>query len=71
LQLIPVPALPKKIAIDDIMKSVKKDKKTTSGVTRFVLLDGIGRAFSDKKITPEILQTTLSKFFHHQKLTKK
>jgi len=53
---IPVPPLPPKVSAETFFSHMTKDKKIRSGHLHFVLLNGIGKAFSDSKVSERDLR---------------
>lgn len=52
--------LPDGIDIDDILVALKSDKKVQSGKVRFVLPEGIGKAFVTDQVSDELVRAVLS-----------
>ncbi|MDB9786984.1 3-dehydroquinate synthase [Bacteriovoracaceae bacterium] len=57
-----IPRIPKELKIDDIMASISRDKKTSKGVTRFVLLETIGTSKVVKKIDKKLVRSAIDVF---------
>lgn len=53
--------LPKNINIDDILVTLRSDKKVKSGKVRFVLPKRIGEAFVTDQVTDDIIRGVLEK----------
>ena len=51
--------IPREIAIDDILESIKSDKKVKAGKVRFILPTAIGKVTITDKVTPEIITKAL------------
>jgi 3-dehydroquinate synthase len=56
LRRLPVPPIPKKLERDFIFSFMKKDKKSSGGKIRFVLLDRLGHSVSDSGVKPADLE---------------
>ena len=52
--------IPSKIDIDDILETIKSDKKVKAGKVRFILPTAIGKVTITDKVTPEIITEALS-----------
>lgn len=52
--------IPQKIAIADILETIKSDKKVKAGKVRFILPTAIGKVTITDKVTPEIITEALS-----------
>lgn len=55
--------LPENINIDDILITLRSDKKVKSGKVRFVLPKRIGEAFVTDQVTDDIIRSVLEKMF--------
>lgn len=55
--------LPPTINIDDILTSLRSDKKVKAGKVRFVLPKGIGEAFVTDQVTDDTIRTVLETMF--------
>ena len=55
--------LPENINIDDILITLRSDKKVKSGKVRFVLPNRIGEAFVTDQVTDDIIRSVLEKMF--------
>ena len=55
--------LPADLSIDDILVTLRSDKKVKSGKVRFVLPKRIGEAFVTDQVTDETIRTVLEKMF--------
>lgn len=53
--------LPENISIDDILVTLRSDKKVKAGKVRFVLPKRIGEAFVTDEVTDEIIRTVLER----------
>ena len=51
--------IPPEIAIEDILETIKSDKKVKAGKVRFILPTGIGKVIITDKVTPEIITSAL------------
>ena len=52
--------IPARIAIADILETIKSDKKVKAGKVRFILPTAIGKAMISDRVTPEIITKALS-----------
>ncbi|MEM9482250.1 MAG: 3-dehydroquinate synthase [Cyanobacteria bacterium P01_F01_bin.116] len=55
--------LPAALNIDDILTTLRSDKKVKSGKVRFVLPQRVGAAFVTDQVTDDIIRTLLNKMF--------
>lgn len=55
--------LPENLKIDDILTTLRSDKKVKSGKVRFVLPKRIGEAFVTDQVTDDIIRSVLEKMF--------
>ena len=53
--------IPPELAIEDILETIKSDKKVKAGKVRFILPTEIGKAVISNRVTPEIITKALSK----------
>ena len=51
--------IPSEIAIEDILETIKSDKKVKAGKVRFILPTAIGKAIISDRVTPEIITKAL------------
>jgi 3-dehydroquinate synthase len=61
LDRIPVPALPKRLIFDEILQTMKKDKKSSRNLVRFVLLKKIGKTVSDREVQESDLRAAFQR----------
>lgn len=52
--------IPSELAIEDILETIKSDKKVKAGKVRFILPTAIGKAIISDRVTPEIITKALS-----------
>ena len=52
--------IPSKLAIADILETIKSDKKVKAGKVRFILPTAIGKVIISDRVTPEIVTKALS-----------
>ena len=52
--------IPTKLAIADILETIKSDKKVKAGKVRFILPQAIGKVIITDQVTPEIISDALS-----------
>ena len=52
--------IPDRISAEDILETIKSDKKVKAGKVRFILPTGIGKVTITDKVTPEIITKALS-----------
>jgi 3-dehydroquinate synthase len=52
--------IPQKLAIADILETIKSDKKVAAGKVRFILPTAIGKVMITDQVTPEIIGKALS-----------
>ncbi|MGK5085648.1 3-dehydroquinate synthase [Bdellovibrionota bacterium FG-1] len=57
LASIPIPTIPRRLKISQLIACMKKDKKIRDGKIHFVLLKELGRTFSDGRVQEEDLKT--------------
>ena len=53
--------IPSELNIEDILETIKSDKKVRAGKVRFILPTGIGKAIISDRVTPEIITKALTK----------
>ena len=51
--------IPSQLAIEDILETIKSDKKVKAGKVRFILPTAIGKAIISDRVTPEIIKKAL------------
>ena len=51
--------IPSELAIEDILETIKSDKKVKAGKVRFILPTAIGKAIISDRVTPEIITKAL------------
>ena len=51
--------IPPQLAIEDILETIKSDKKVKAGKVRFILPTAIGKAIISDRVTPEIITKAL------------
>jgi 3-dehydroquinate synthase len=52
-------AIPEELSMDDILESIKSDKKVKAGKTRFILPTTIGKVIISDRVTAEIIQQAI------------
>ena len=51
--------IPPELAIEDILETIKSDKKVQAGTVRFILPIAIGKVTISDRVTPEIIRQAL------------
>lgn len=60
LDRLPVPTI-RELNVENIIRAIKQDKKIQSGVLHYILLDGLGNAVTDTKVTGEDIRKAWEK----------
>ena len=52
------------VDVDEMLRAMKSDKKTSGGAIRWVLLDGIGKAETNHNVPEDYVRDALFKLIH-------